>query len=226
VRDTLRDTLQAGGLRLEGQDALATVMLADMQDFVTLSENEDPTTILHWLNELFERLVPIITSYSGVVNAFSGDALFAFFGILPTPLHIAESSYLACRAGLEMLNDLKDLNDLRYKRGDPMMRMGIGINTGPVTAGGLGTENRLHYTIIGDTVNTAQRIESISHMLPESAIMISKPTAIAIWDNRRHFRLQPYGEHLVKGKQEALKVYRLFPGDSQSGFPLEELDLF
>jgi len=226
VRDTLRDTLQAGGLRLEGQDAMATVMLADVQDFVTLAENENPTTILHWLNELFGRLVPIITSYSGVVNEFSGDALFAFFGILPTPLHIAESAYISCRAGLEMLNDLQVLNDLRYRRGDPVLRMGIGINTGPVTAGGLGAENRLHYTIIGDTVNTAQRIESISHMLPESAIMISKPTAIAIWDNRGHFRLQPYGEHLVKGKQEALKVYRLFPGDSNSGFPLEELDLF
>jgi class 3 adenylate cyclase/ActR/RegA family two-component response regulator len=226
VRDTLRDTLQAGGLRLEGQDAMATVMLADVQDFVTLSEHEDPTTILHWLNELFGRLVPIVTSYSGVVNEFSGDALFAFYGILPTPLHLAESAYLACRAGLGMLNDLKVLNDLRYRRGDPVLRMGIGINTGPVTAGGLGAENRLHYTIIGDTVNTAQRIETISHMLPESAIMISKPTAIAIWDNRSHFRLQPYGEHLVKGKQEALKVYRLFPGDSHSGFPLEELDLF
>ncbi len=226
VRDTLRDTLQAGGLRLEGQDALATVLLADMQDFVTLSENEDPTTILHWLNELFGKLVPVVTSYSGVVNAFSGDALFAFFGILPTPLHIAESAYLASRAGLEILRDIKELNDLRYKRGDPVLRMGIGINTGPVTAGGLGTENRLHYTIIGDTVNTAQRIESIAHMLPESAIMISKPTAIAIWDNRSQFRLQPYGEHIVKGKQEALKVYRLFPGESTEGFPLEELDLF
>jgi adenylate cyclase len=226
VRDTLRDTLQAGGLRLEGQDAMATVILADVKDFVTLSEHEDPTTILNWLNELFGRLVPIITSYSGVVNAFSGDALFAFFGILPTPLHIAESAYLACRAGIEMLKDIKLLNDLRHQRGDPLLRMGIGINTGAVTAGGLGAENRLHYTIIGDTVNTTQRIETIAHMLPESAIMISKPTAIAIWDNRSQFKLQTYGEHLVKGKQEALKVYRLFPGDSTMGFPLEELDLF
>jgi adenylate cyclase len=226
VRDTLRDTLQAGGLRLEGQDAMATVMLADVKDFVTLSENEDPTTILRWLNELFGRLVPLVTTYSGVVNAFSGDALFAFFGILPTPLHIAESAYLACRAAVEMQNELNTLNDLRTRRGDPVIRMGIGINSGAVTAGGLGTENRLHYTIIGDTVNTTQRIESIAHMLDESAIMISKPTAIAIWDNRDQFKLQPYGEHLVKGKQEALKIYRLFPGDSDQGHLMEELDLF
>jgi adenylate cyclase len=161
-----------------------------------------------------------------VVNAFSGDALFAFFGILPTPLHIAESAYLACRAAVEMQNDLVTLNDLRTRRGDPVIRMGIGINSGAVTAGGLGTENRLHYTIIGDTVNTTQRIESIAHMLDESAIMISKPTAIAIWDNRDQFKLQPYGEHLVKGKQEALKIYRLFPGDSDQGHPMEEIDLF
>jgi len=226
VRDTLRDTLQAGGLRLEGQDALATVMLADVKDFVTLSEDEEPTTILRWLNELFGRMVPLVTSYSGVVNAFSGDSLFAFFGILPTPLHIAESAYLACRAAVEMQKDLEILNDLRTRRGDPAIRMGIGINSGPVTAGGLGAENRLHYTIIGDTVNTTQRIETIAHMLDESATMISKPTAIAIWDSREHFRLQPYGEHMLKGKHEALKIYRLFAGDSGRGLPLEEIDLF
>ncbi|MGD8455855.1 MAG: adenylate/guanylate cyclase domain-containing protein [Anaerolineales bacterium] len=226
VRDTLRDTLQAGGLRLEGQDALATVMLADVKDFVTLSEHEEPTIVLRWLNELFGRMVPLVTSYSGVVNAFSGDALFAFFGILPTPLHIAESAYLACRAAVEMQKELDELNDLRTRRGDQVIRMGIGINTGPVTAGGLGAEDRLHYTIIGDTVNTTQRIETISHMLDESATMISKPTAIAIWDSREHFRLEPYGEHMLKGKQEAMKIYRLFPGDSGRGLPIEEIELF
>ena len=226
IRDTLRDTLRSGGLRLEGQDAMATVMLADVQGFTTISELEDPTTILNWLNELFGKVVPIITSYSGVINEFSGDALFAFFGILPTPLHMAESAYLACRAGLEMLSEIEDLNENRKSRGDPPMRVGIGINTGPVTAGGLGTENRLHYTIIGDTVNTTQRIEGIAHQLPESAIMISKPTAIGIWDHRDQFRLQPHGEHEVKGKQEVLEVFRLYPKGAKEGYRLEDLEIF
>jgi adenylate cyclase len=226
IRDTLRDTLRSGGLRLEGQDAMATVMLADVQGFTTISELEDPTTILNWLNELFGKVVPIITSYSGVINEFSGDALFAFFGILPTPLHMAESAYLACRAGLEMLFEIEDLNENRKSRGDPPMRVGIGINTGPVTAGGLGTENRLHYTIIGDAVNTTQRIEGIAHQLPESAVMISKPTAIGIWDHRDQFRLQPHGEHEVKGKKEVLEVFRLYPKGAKEGYRLEDLEIF
>jgi adenylate cyclase len=226
VRDTLRNTLQAGGLRLEGQDAMATVLLADVVGYTNLSESEPPTTILNWLNELFGRLVPAISSYSGIINEFSGDSLLAFFGILPTPLHIGESAYLACRASLDMLNALEELNRVRAKRGDPVLRMGIGINTGPVTAGGLGAENRLHYTIIGDTVNTTQRIERIAHLLPENAVMIGRPTALALWENRDHFKLQLYGEHIVKGKEEALEVFRLFSKNSVIGYSLEDLDLY
>ena len=226
VRDTLRNTLQAGGLRLEGQDAMATVLLADVVGYTTLSESQPPTTILNWLNELFGRLVPAISSYSGIINEFSGDSLLAFFGILPTPLHIGESSYLACRAALDMLNALEELNHLRLKRGDPVLRMGIGINTGPVTAGGLGAENRLHYTIIGDTVNTTQRIESIAHLLPENAVMLGKPTVMALWEHIDHFKFQPYGEHIVKGKEEALEVFRLFSKNSVIGYSLEDLDIY
>jgi adenylate cyclase len=212
-------------LKLEGQQAMATVLMADIQGFTTLSEHEDPTTVLDWLNELFGKLVPVVTSYSGVVNEFSGDSLLVFFGVLPRPLHLAESAYLACRAGLDMLKVIGDLNAARKFRGDPPLRMGIGINSGPVTAGGLGAEDRLHYTIIGDTVNTAQRIETVAHQLPESAVMISRSTAIAIWDHRPQFKLMPYGEHMVKGKREPVDLYRLLPKDATIGYPMENLDL-
>lgn len=225
IRDTLRDTLSAGNLRLAGQNAMASVMLADVQGFTTLSESEDPATVLEWLNELFGKLVPIITTYSGVVNEFSGDSLFAFFGILPRPLPMVESAYLSCRAGLDMLAVIQDLNRIRDRRGDPKLSVGIGINSGPVTAGGLGTEDRLHYTIIGDTVNSTQRIEAIAHQLPESSLMISKATAIAIWDQRDQFRFMTYGEHVVKGKRETLEVFRLVPKTHPEGYSLEQLGL-
>lgn len=217
VRDQLRSAVKAGDFNLEGRDAMATVLIADVADFTTLSEQEDPATIFNWLNELFSELVPIVNGYSGVVNEFSGDALFAFFGILPQQLHMAESAYLACKASVEMLKAINRVNRVRDHRGDPLLRMGIGINSGPVTAGGLGAEDRLHYTIIGDTVNTTQRIESLAHQLPESAIMISRQTAIAIWDQRDQFNLVPFGEHTLKGKANKQVVYRLLPPDQTNG---------
>lgn len=216
VRDQLRSTLNSGNLHLEGQEAMATVMIADVQGFTTLSERENPNTILNWLNELFGEIAPIINSYSGVVNEFAGDAIFAFFGVLPRPLHMAESAYLACKAAVEMLEAINRVNRIRVERGDPELLMGIGIHSGPVTAGGLGTEDRLHYTIIGDTVNTTARIESLAHTLHDSGIMISRETSIAIFDKRDQFNMIPFGEHTVKGKETSVMVYRLLPKDVRS----------
>lgn len=211
VRDQLRSNLATGDLQLQGQFAIATILMADIHDFTTLSEREDPTTVMVWLNELFSELVPIITYYDGVVNEISGDALFSFFGILPQPQEAAESAYLACQAGLEMLLAMERINLRRSERGDSPLTIGIGINTGPVTAGGLGSQDRLHYTVIGDTVNTTQRIETLAHQFEQSAVMISKQTLISMWDRRTEFNIESYGNVTVKGKQDELEVYRLLP---------------
>ena len=225
VRDQLRDTLSSGDIRLEGQFAIATVLMADVQGYTSLSEKEDPATILKWLNELFGALVPIITAHGGVVNEFSGDSMFTFFGILPRPLEGAESAYLACNAAVEMLGAVERVNEKRHNRGEPELKVGIGINTGPVTAGGLGAQDRLHYTIIGDTVNTAQRIESLAHKFDESGIMLSKQTVIALWDKKEMFNLESYGVYSVKGKEEKLLVYRLWPDGENVEINLEMVDL-
>jgi len=211
VRDQLRSNLATGDLQLQGQFAIATILMADIHDFTTLSEREDPTTVMVWLNELFSELVPIITYYDGVVNEISGDALFSFFGILPQPQEAAESAYLACQAGLEMLLAMERINLRRSERGDSPLTIGIGINTGPVTAGGLGSQDRLHYTVIGDTVNTTQRIETLAHQFEQSAVMISKQTLISMWDRRTEFNIESYGNVTLKGKQDELEVYRLLP---------------
>lgn len=219
VRDQLRSTLDSGNIHLEGQEAMATVLMADVLGFTTVSEKEDPTTVLNWLNELFGEIAPIINSYSGVVNEFSGDAVFAFFGVLPRPLHMAESAYLACKAAVDMLAAINRVNAARIDRGDPELKMGIGVHSGPVTAGGLGAEDRLHYTIIGDTVNTTARIESLAHTVRDSGIMISRETAIAIYDKRAEFNMIPFGEHEVKGKEETVLIYRLLPKDVRAAIP-------
>jgi adenylate cyclase len=103
VREQLRQTFTSGHLRLEGQEAVATVMLSDIRGFTSLSEKVEPAMVFRWLNEYFGELVPIITANNGVVNKFDGDAMLAFFGILPKILDPKQSAYCACQAALEIL---------------------------------------------------------------------------------------------------------------------------
>ncbi len=212
VREQLRQTFTSGHLRLEGQEAVATVMLSDIRGFTSLSEKVEPAMVFRWLNEYFGELVPIITANNGVVNKFDGDAMLAFFGILPKILDPKQSAYCACQAALEILGAIERLNQQRVERGDPPLSTGIGLNTGMVTAGGLGTSDRVHYTIIGDTVNTTQRLEALTRQLINvSGVLISESTYQALGEYRSQFRLDPLGLYVVRGKTEQVSVYRLLP---------------
>jgi adenylate cyclase len=144
-----------------------------------------------------------------VINAFEGDALLAFFGILPRPMTPEESAYRAVRAAVGMLNIIQRLNHRRIQRGDPAFDTGIVINSGKVTAGTLGAADRLHYTVIGDTVNSTHRLQSIARTFGESGVAISGGTYEALGDRRNDFKLERLGAYTVKGKSERLVVYRL-----------------
>ncbi len=212
IREQLRQGLASGDVSLQGQEAVATVLMSDICGFTTLSESENPTTILGWLNEYFEELVPIITDHGGVIGGFAGDAVLAFFGILPHSLSAQESAWRACQTALAMLEAIERLNIRRTKRGEPIFRAGIGVNTGPVTAGALGSFDRMHYTIIGDTVNATARLENLTRKLgEENSAVISQHTLLALGERRYEFELESLGAHTVKGKVEQLIVYRLRP---------------
>ncbi len=210
VRDQLRQSFESGHLRLEGQTTEATVMMTDIRSFTTLSERQEPTTVLRWLNEYFGELVPIVTAHGGVVDKFEGDAMLAVFGILPQPMNMRESAYQACLAAQEMLDAIDRINAEREKRGDPPFITGIGINTGLVTAGGLGTADRLNYTVIGDTVNTVQRLEGFTRQLGASSAVIGQNTYEALeQDKQAELDLEALGSFSLKGKREAIAIYRL-----------------
>ena len=211
VREALRHSFASGNVRLEGQSSVATVLISDIRGFTALSEKQEPTDILKWLNEYFGEMVPVIASHQGVVDKFEGDSILAFFGLLPTSLSPDESAYQACRAALKMLDIAKKINHRRMNRSEPPLITGIGINTGTITAGGLGTSDRLNYTIIGDTVNTTQRIEGFTRGFGESGIIVSESTLSALRDHRTEFNFKPLGEQALKGKMELLWLYRLFP---------------
>ncbi len=216
VREQLRQTFETGNLRLAGQQSVATILMTDIRGFTGISERADPATVLTWLNEYFGRLVPIITAHGGVVNKFDGDAMLAFFGILPKRLTPKQGAYSACKAALEILQAVDELNTQRLAREEPALITGIGINTGVVIAGGLGSNDRLHYTIIGDTVNTAQRLESLTRQVySTSGILIGQSSAMALGEFGSDFQLYPAGSFAVKGKSDQIKVYRLAPAENR-----------
>ena len=144
--------------------------------------------------------------------------MLAFFGILPTPQPPRESAFRACQAAVKLLDVIEKINQRRASRSEPPLRTGIGLHTGPVTAGGLGTIDRLNYTIIGDTVNTTQRLQDLSREVSQpaeadsSVCVVSQNVLAALQGRRGDFRFEPLGKRAFKGKEEHLWVYRLLPG--------------
>jgi adenylate cyclase len=210
VRERMREAISSGRLRLQGQDVVASVLFADIRGFTTLAEKAPPNIVLGWLNEYFGEIVPIITEHSGVVNKFDGDAVLAFFGILPVELAPEASAYHACRAALAMLGAIECINARRAERGEPLFITGIGVSTGAVTAGGLGTADRMTYTIIGDTVNTANRLQELTRAFGASGIVVSEQTRLALGERQSEFRFEPLGDQVLRGKQELQAVARLW----------------
>jgi adenylate cyclase len=174
-----------------------------------MAEVTEPAEVMKTLNDYFSRVVPIISLHGGVVNKFDGDAVMAFFGILPKYLPSRVSALQATHAGLEMLEHIREVNKERIEGGKQAFEMGVGISTGTVIAGGLGSEERVHYTVVGDTVNTAQRIQQITRNLGGTALVISDPTYRKLGPVRNQFRFGRKGLAQLKGKQQEVIVHEV-----------------
>jgi len=209
VREQLRQAFYAGELRLSGQDVSTTVLISDIRNFTALSEQADSTTVLGWLNEYFSDLVPVISGNNGVINSFAGDSLMAFFGVLPKPVTEAAGAYQACLAATEMCAFIERLNERRSQRGEPPLVTGIALHSGTAAAGGLGSVERVQYTIIGDTVNTTNRLGEFTKSFSENVILVSQQTVNALGRHRNDFLLELLGEYEVRGKAAPMFVYRL-----------------
>lgn len=209
VREQLRQSFHAGELQLAGQNVMTTVLMSDIRNFTTLSEHADSTTVLRWLNEYFSDLVPVISSNNGVISSFAGDSLVAFFGVLPKPLAEAEGTYQACIAATQMCALIERLNHCRQLRGEPPLVTGIALHSGMVTAGSLGSTERLQYTIVGDTVNATNRLGEFTKRFNDNVILVSQQTVDALGERRHDFTLEPLGNYELRGKSTPMMIYRL-----------------
>ena len=185
------------GIKLGGVRQKVTALFADVRGFTTLSESSTPELIVNLLNRYFSMVSEIIFRHGGTLDKYIGDGLMAMFG---APYATALDAVQAVRAAVEMQRAMIPFNEKLKADNLPAISIGIGINTGQAIVGYIGSETRLDYTAIGDTINTAARLESIS---APGQIIISENTMQALDES---FTLKPLGTEKLKGKNENLRI--------------------
>jgi class 3 adenylate cyclase len=211
VAEQLRRALEGGRVQLDPQLVTATVLFCDIRGFTRLSESREPKYVINFLNEYMKGVVNIVRGHNGVVNKFVGDAALAFFGVLPDPRPPAESAHEAVTTALAMLDYLAELNHQRTERGEEPLRVGIGVNTGSVVAGMVGSDIRLEYTVLGDAVNVAQRLSDMNKEHPQYDVFFSASTYRELGEDLQR-RSVHIGEVSVKGRVAQVDVYALGSG--------------
>jgi adenylate cyclase len=187
-------------IRLGGVNQEVTVMFADIRGFTTMSEEMEPSRVVEILNEYFTRVTDVIFDNGGTLDKYIGDAVMAVFG---APISKGNDAAAAVNSAIQIQRLLVELNRDAAAREWPELRVGIGINTGSAIAGNIGSPRRLDYTVVGDAVNTAQRLMTNA---AGGQILISESTARKMG---KTFDLERLPELKVKGRSEAVPVFRV-----------------
>lgn len=191
-----------------GRRLHATVMFSDVRGFTTLSERHEAEVVVAVLNESLEALAPVITRWGGVIDKFMGDAIMAVWGVPDAiregPLAGVPTERLAVQAAIEMQEAMDGINESFARRGLPTLQLGVGLNSGELIAGPVGSAERKEYTVIGDVVNTAQRAESVAR--GENRVMITEAVAAVV---RPYAELVAVEPMQLKGKTEPVRLYRV-----------------
>lgn len=204
TRWILRETNAA---RIASVERVATVMFTDIAGFTALAEGKPAGTVADFLNEHFALVTRCIEAKGGTIDKFMGDGAMAFWVASESRDHAARAARTALCIRREILRD----NMQRRVRGEWVVRLRIGIHTGPVVIGSIGAPSRMNYTIIGDTVNTAQRLEQFVKEIPESTssevtVLIGDSTAAEIASS---FQMKPVGCVHLRGRHEDIRAFVL-----------------
>ena len=208
------------GLNLGGEKKLVTIFFSDLAGFTSLSENLPPEGVVGILNAYLERMTTVIMANGGFVNKFEGDAIMAFWG---APLASDNQAVQAMRAALNCQKELLALNQDFVEKGLPPLSMRIGINSGEVIVGNIGSQKRFEYTVIGDAVNLASRLEGINKQYQTAIICGSLAGRMAAGEIvlRRLDRVR------VKGKQKPEEIFEIIAEKKNTSTALvETLALF
>jgi adenylate cyclase len=192
--------------KLEGERRKITVLFSDIRQFTQLAEQMAPEKVVSLLNEYFEAMIDVIFQHHGTLDKFLGDGLMVEFG---APLDDAVQEKHAVQAAIGMQTALTKLVEKWKNEGKPSIEIGIGVHTGLAVVGNIGSEKRVEYTAIGDTVNVAARLEQATKLLKKS-ILISETTYNAVKDEIKATSLGPM---ILPGREEAITIYSVDPAD-------------
>jgi adenylate cyclase len=199
---SVTEDLLKGNLQLGGSKKTVTVFFSDIRDFTKFSEGHTPEEVVDMLNEYFQIMVRIINAHGGIVDKFIGDAIMAVWGAPHTGERDAQNAVKAC---LEMRSALAQLNEARIARGQVPIKIGMGLHKGEAISGTIGSEERMEYTVIGDTVNQASRIEASTKAFGTD-LLLSEGLAETVSSD---YMLETAGAVEVKGKAEPLKLFKV-----------------
>jgi len=186
----------------EGELLEVALLFCDIRNFTSIAERLKPKQVVQFLNIYYSMMSEVIKGYNGVINQFIGDGIFVVFG---APVPIKDPEISAVRCAVDMVHKLDEINASLKSIIKENIVVGIGINFGPIVAGNLGSDDRLSYSITGDAVNTANRIESLTRDLP-NAILISQ----SVYDKTKNLiSTKPWGKVQIKGKNQKVNVYQV-----------------
>lgn len=198
--------------QLEPQELTATVLFSDIRGFTKISEYFPPNELLPWLNEYLHEMTQCIMSHGGIVDKYIGDGIMAVFGVpfaRETQAEIQHDATQAIAASLAMYERLIPLNQSLGEKGLPQIKIGVGIHTGKVVAGSVGGKERLSYSVVGDTVNTSARLESMNKVM---SLKIERPYTIILSAAthdliRDHYETQSLGTTPIRGREETMALH-------------------
>lgn len=193
----------ASAVKLGGEKKMLTVLFSDIRGFTSYSEKMDPQDLVSVLNNYLSKMSEAIFRHKGTIDKFIGDAIMAIFG---APIEQPDHASRACEVALDMISMLQEVNKDQADRGQPPLRIGIGLNTGEMTVGNIGSQKRFDYTVIGDAVNLGSRLEGLTKTFAVD-IIISEMTYE--FCERTRFVFRELGEVIVKGKDQPVRMYQL-----------------
>ena len=203
VNKDIAEKAANGQLTLGGEDKNATVFFSDIRSFTAMSEKMTAPQVVEFLNDYFTRMVDCVNKTNGIVDKFIGDAVMAVWGAATTNGSPEEDAWAAVKAALMMRIALYHFNQNQIAHGRNPIKIGCGINSGPIVAGQIGSEDHMNYTVIGDTVNLASRTEALNKPFATD-ILITENTYLLVKD--KIIAEEMPGVH-VKGKTDPIKMY-------------------
>ena len=210
MTQSVMDHVMGGKVELGGELLTVTLLFSDIRSFTSISETMSAQELVKLLNEYFTEMVAVVMEEGGVVDKYIGDAIMAVFG---APVPKADDALRAVRAAVRMRHALAALNEKLVARGVAPIKTGIGLHTGEVVAGNIGSEARMEYTVIGDAVNLASRLETSTKELGTD-VLISDDTNALLGDE---FETRAVREITVKGRVKPVMVYEVVGFKKKAG---------